>query len=409
MIVRTFIRTAWSGCGVLFVAFALALTVPAAAQNATPPEVAQALAVFDAECAKIQSLHEETVAGSPRVYTNQLMVIRRKLQDAGDLEGVLAVMQESERFIAAIKGEADPFELVPEMPESALVKTPATLRQLQDSYLKNKSDQAELRNKQFTDLAGRLIGRLDVITRDLTIRNRIAEAVLVKKEGDYWRKMIADSQMFGVIEGRMLERSGRMPPTKVDPPATPSGGRTESSAEAPWRTWKLAKIAGYAQEGSLFDHPDLPDELSFTFDKENGQIRVDGIRVVAQTSIDMRDRAWLGKAIRWSVPSAKQLDATFQITSKALAPNKDGGPAVQLIVQYDKTSPQVFTWPILYRDMTLQIVHDAATDSRRIVWVQSRLPGTLITVPADALNIRVLLTLTTRRPGERCDSTITVR
>ena len=408
MIVRTFVRTALSGGGGLFAALAIALAVPASAQNAPPPEVAQALAVFDAECAKIQSQHEETGAGSPRVYTNQLAALRRKLQDVGDLEGILVVMQESERFITVIAGDADPFERVPEMPESALVKTPAALRQLQDAYLKNKSDQAELCNKQITDLAGRLIGRLDAITKELTIRNRIPDAVLVKKETDYWRKAMAENRLFGAIECRALVRSGRLPPASDDLSEATPGARTGSSADAPWRTWTVEPVARYAREGSLFGHPDLPDELSLTFDKERGQIRVEGVRVVDQASIDMRDRSWLGKAIRWTIPAAKQLDATFQITSKALAPNKDAGPAVQIIVQYDKTPSQVFTQPILHRDMTIQIVYDTETDARRIFWVQGQ-TGMPLTIPADARSIRLLLAITTRRPGERCDSTITVR
>ena len=398
------VRAALTRYGALCALFALALAVPAAAQNGTHPEVVQALAVFDAECAKIQNQHEELVAAPPRHYTNQLAAVRRKLQDAGDLEGILAIRDEMDRFIKAITGDADPFEPVPEMPESALVKTPAVLRQLQDAYLKSRGDQAELRNKQIADLTARLTARLDAIIRDLTIRNRISDAVLVKKEADYWRKMLAENQVGVVIESRALERSGRLPPAKGDPASETSGAR----AEAPWRAWTLDKVAGYAQEGSLFDHPDLPDELSLTFDKELGQIRVEGVRVVDQASIDMRDRSWLGKAIRWTIPAAKQLEATFQITSKALAPNKDAGPAVQIIVQYDKTPSQVFTQPILHRDMTIQIVCDAATGMRRIFWVQGQ-TGIPLTIPADAQTIRVLLTVTGSRPGERCDSTITVR
>lgn len=398
------VRAALTRCGALCASFALALAVPAAAQNGTHPEVVQALAVFDAECAKIQNQHEELVAAPPRHYTNQLAAVRRKLQDAGDLEGILAIRDEMDRFIKAITGDADPFEPVPEMPESALVKTPAVLRQLQDAYLKSRVDQAELRNKQIADLTARLTARLDAIIRDLTIRNRISDAVLVKKEADYWRKMLAENQVCVVIESRALERSGRLPPAKGDPASETSGAR----AEAPWRAWTLDKVAGYAQEGSLFDHPDLPDELSLTFDKELGQIRADGVRVVAQRSVDMRDLMWMGKAIRWSVPSAKQLEATFQITSKVLAPSKDTGPAVQIIVQCGKARPQVFTQSILYRDMTIQIVCDASTGMRRIFWVQGQ-TGIPLTIPADAQTIRVLLTVTGSRPGERCDSTIIMR
>jgi hypothetical protein len=227
------IRTVLRGFGVPFATLALAWVIPASAQNATLPEVAQALAVFDAECCKIQSQYAETQAAPPRLYTNQLATLRRKLQDAGDLEGILAVMRESERFSAAITGETDPFERVPEMPESTLVNTPTALRQLQDAYLKSRCDQTELRNKQLTDLTGRLIGRLDVITKGLTIGNRIADAVLVKKEADDWRKVIAENRVFGAIECRALKQAGRIPPAKSNPPAAPPGARAGASEEVP--------------------------------------------------------------------------------------------------------------------------------------------------------------------------------
>ncbi|GEM_PF-1540521 len=396
-----------SVCGLLLpvMMLAFAMAARAAASSTLPPEAAQLLVVFDAECAKIKVQHEEAVVSLPRVYTNQIATLRRKFQESGDLEGMLAAIREEKRFIAAVEGEADPFERVPEMPESALVKSPEALCQLQESYLKNRSDRADVRNKQLVELVGRLTGRLDVIMRDLTIRNRIPEAVLVRREAEYWRQALADDRVFDMTERRAIVRTET---ASLPEQGAISDALITGPSNAPWRQWKLDQISNYAQEGSLFGHPDLPDELTIDVDKARGQIRVDGVCKISQAPVEMRERSWFGKAVRWTVPDSKLLAATFQIASRELAPAKDTGPAVQLIVQCDKARPQVFTRSIMYRDMTIQILYDAETASHRIVWVQGQI-GIPVNVPANARTIRVLLTVTVNRPGERCDSLITLK
>jgi hypothetical protein len=179
-------------------------------------------------------------------------------------------------------------------------------------------------------------------------------------------------------------------------------------SDTTWRSWKLDRIASYAQEGILFAHPDLPDELVMTYDEPAGELRVQGVCAVAQAPIDMRERTWFGKAARWFVPSPEHLQATFTVTSQGLARNKDSGPSLQIVVQSSKGRHQVYSQALMYREITLRLEYDKETGSNRIVWVQGQTAAP-INLPANAGPLRLLLTVTVCQLGERCDTTITVK
>jgi len=388
------------------VALAFFPAVCAFAQASLPQEAAQAFAVFDAELARIRGQPEDPQASLPRQYLSQLAALRRKFQENGDLDGTVAVMREAKRFVAAIEGETDPFEVVPELPESALVKAPEALRQLQDGYLKARTERAGSSEKQVAELVVRLADRLDAIVKDLTMRNRIPEALAVRKEAETWRRAVADGRVAEAVERRSPPRTAA---NTSDPGNdTPDPHVPASPPGAPWRSWKFDRVANYAQEGALFAHPDLPDELTLEFDKERGHMRVHGVAKVAQAPVEMRERFWFGKAVRWFVPSPESLDATFVITSKEFAAGKDLGPAAQIVIQSDKTRQQTFTVPLMYRETSIQIAYDKPSKTHRISWIQGQ-TGVPVELPADATNIRLLFSIAVYRPGERCDSAIVIR
>lgn len=384
----------------------LMVVSPAKAQAALPAEVSQARELLVAEFVRAKNQHEEARAALPNMYLSQLAALKRKFQEDGDLDGMLATLQEARRFIAARAAEADPFEAVPELPTEALVNAPAELRQLQDAYLKSHSERAEALAKQAEDRVIQFTTRLDTLTRDLTRRNRIEEALAVRAENERWQRVLDEGRAFAAAE--RLTAGISDPSAYETSSATQNGTDADLPLTAPWRTWKLDRIASYAQEGSLFAHPDLPDELTLNFDETAGEIRVHGLCRVAQAPVEMRERSWFGKAIRWTVAAPEDLQATFVIISKMLATGKDYGPAAQLIVQNDKTRQQTFYMPLTYRETTLRIEYDEETACHRIVWVQGQ-TSMPITLPADAGTIRLLLAVTVCRVGERCDSVIAIR
>ncbi len=397
--------------GPFIVSAALAMltaALPAKAQTALPAEAAQAREALAAETGKAKAQHEAARAALPTVYIGQLATLKRKFQEDGDLDGMLATMKEAKRFVAAQAAEADPFEAVPELTTEALVAAPAELRQLQDAYLKSHADRAEALTRQVEERVAQLIARLEALVKDLTRQNRIEEALAVRAENERWRQALAEKRAFEAADRLARDFPAAAQETPAETPAEQKPPDTAAVPAAPWRAWKLDRIATYAQEGSLFAHPDLPDELTLAFDEAAGEMRVQGVCTVAQAPVEMRERSWFGKAVRWSVPTPEHLQATFHIVSKELAPGKDFGPAVQLVVQNDKTRQQVFTLPLTYRETTLRIEYDKTTAGHRIVWVQGQ-TAMPVTLPPGAGAIRLLFTITVCRVGERCDSVIAIR
>lgn len=378
------------------------------ASPALPAEASKALGGLASEFIKLKAQHEETRAALPIAYINQLAALKRSFQEKGDLDGMMATVREAKRVTTAIEGAADPFEAVPELPAAALVTSPKELRQLQDAYLKTHAERAAALNRQVADRVSQITERLDELVRELTKRNRIEDALAVRAENKRWSQALANGRAFEESD----RLAGTLPAEMREDVAVIAATQRDAASDAlpipTWRSWKLDRIGSYAQEGTLFAHPDLPDELTLNFDSEQGHIRVHGICRVAQAPVEMRERSWFGKAIQWSVPTPAQLEATFIIVSKEVSAGKDFGPAVQIIVQNDKTRQQVYSLPLTYRETTLQLAYDKTTGSHRIVWVQGQ-SGMVLDLPANAGNIRLLLAVTVYRPGERCDSLIAIR
>ena len=163
------------------------------APNAPLPGEAYKLAdVFRTEVVKASQQYADAIKNQPGVQQTQLAALQKKLQDAGDLDGYLAVTKEVKRFAEALKAEPDPFEKIPELPESALVEKPEALRALQDQYLKAHKDKSDVRTKKVEDLARGYVTQMEVVQKDLTIKGRIHEAIAVKKEIERIRKGIED-------------------------------------------------------------------------------------------------------------------------------------------------------------------------------------------------------------------------
>ena len=72
-------------------------------------------------------------------------------QKAGDLDGLLAVKKEIERYRKVKTDDADPFEAVPEMTADVIVDAPPELRKLQEQYVASFTDAAATLKKNIAD------------------------------------------------------------------------------------------------------------------------------------------------------------------------------------------------------------------------------------------------------------------
>jgi len=375
-----------------------------------PVEMARAAEIYTSEVARIAVQHQETIKGLPRQYQADLTEMQKKLQISGDLDGVLATANEAKRFAAALNAEGDPFELVPEMPQNALVEAPAVLRALQDAYIKRHKESADLRTTRLNELTLRYINSLTVIQKDLTRKDRIADAVLVRNETERLRKAMADEQFVAQTLAALSPAVGA-PPTAdpLTPASNNDAGNTHPvfGSVPNWAKWEFEATGHYAQEGYLFAHPDLPDELNIDFNPKNGRGRVYGRCYVDRLVVDMRERAWFGKAIMWRIPDASQLTATIQLQAKEISVSQHYGPAAHLIVFSEKTPLQAMTVPLMAAETTLRVVKDPDANRCAIMWLQGKRTE-MFNLPATGA-LRLLLAVTVRNPGERCDTTIVMQ
>lgn len=372
-----------------------------------PSEAVRLAEVYRVEAAKIAAQQAESVKALPAAYQIQLAALQKKLQESGDLDGYLGVAKEMKRFAAALTGEADPFEKVPEMPEGALVSKPESLRALQDQYLRAYKEKSDRRHKQLEELTNTLIAQLENVQKDMTIKGRIRDAIAVKREVERLRKGVADDtfvqQALALVseQPRSSRSSTNAPAAPVD--SIPTYGRVPD-----WAKWEFDHDGNFCSEGYLFRHPDLPDELNMAFDARLGRGRVDGRCDVERQVVEMRERSWFGKALQWKVKDYSNLNATIVLQSKEIAAGREYGPVVNLVLLGEKGQlGEGLDVTIMWHEITLTIAKDPDSGKCTLGWTQGKIKKVVDLPPSGA--VRVLLGIAVRNPGERCDTTITMR
>lgn len=375
-----------------------------------PPEVNRLGDLFHSEVSRISVQFTESIRQLPGAFLSQLGALQKRMQETGDLDAYLAVSKEIERFTQATKGESDPFEKVPEMPDSALVDKPESLRTLQNQYVKACQDKGDHRRKQIEDLAGTYVAKLEALQKDLTIKNRIRDAIAVKKEVDRVRKGLADNSF---VQQALASAS-----TRTGASAHAGTNTTDSASTAPegpfygkvpdWAKWQHDRFGNFAAEGYLFGHPDLPDELTLDWNPKNGRGRVSGRCEVDRRVVDMRERAWFGKAILWKVKDLNTLNATIALQSRELSAGDGYGPKAHLVLLGEK-SPlgDCIDIPLTQKEITLTLAKDPDASRCTLGCPQQNIRRT-VDLPASGV-VRVLLAVTVRNPGERCDTTLTMQ
>lgn len=370
-----------------------------------PPEAVKLGEAYRAEVAKLSTQLSETVKALPAAYRAKLAALQNELQASGDLDGYLAVTKEIARFAEAVKGEADPFEKVPEMPETALVAQPKKLRDLQDQYLKAYKEIADRRHKQIEDLTNRYIAQLEILQKDLTIQKRIRDAIAIKRETERLRKGVTDDtfvQQALALVAETPAAAGHAATNSVPGAASPvpTFGKTPD-----WAKWQYDRDGNFAWEGYLFMHPDLPDELSLDFNTRNGRGRIYGRCQVDRMVVDMRERAWFGKAIAWKVKDFATLNATIELQSKEISAGQGYGPEAHLVLLGDKgLLGEGLDVAVMWHEVTLTIAKDPESNRCTLGWPQGKIKK-MIDLPATG-TVRVLFGMTVRNPGERCETNV---
>ena len=177
----------------LLAAFALGLTAPQATAG-TPAELKRLQRIYASELHKIDSKYATRKGSFGPAYLKRLDELRATLQSVeGDLDGVEATQKEKRRFTAACKAKPDPFEPTPGMPGSAVVESPASLRQLQLTYMQWYAKASDERKEQTDKLNVTYLAKLEELQRELTRGDRIPDAREVKSEAERVRNGVFTS------------------------------------------------------------------------------------------------------------------------------------------------------------------------------------------------------------------------
>lgn len=390
---------------------ALAVQPSGAQEPAEPAELADMKAAFNRLLGEQVLLYRKTTASQPGVYEEDLRLLCERLQKGGDLDGFLAADKELKRFREAMSGERDPFEANPEMPASALVREPAELRALQDRYLKSFRDAAAARQKNISDITAQYLERLRGLQKDLTIKNRIDDALAVRTEVDRIQKAldgrtldslaesIADSAASGGAASAAAADSGKA----SDDEPIPTYGKVPA-----WASWKFVGAKNFAQEGMLVGHPDIPNELLADWDQRRNRGYFKGRCMYDKATIDMFDRGWLGKAILWRVSDPSKLQATIELESSELSTGRDSGPHARLaILDANGKVLGALSIPLMSKSATLRIGYNKAENRCGLNWQQAKKTESFSL--AGNGPYRVLLGVCVRQPGEECATNFTLK
>ena len=146
-----------------------------------------AVAAYGREFAKdvlgAQTAYTAATNRIPAKYARDLEVLQAKFQEAGNLDALLAVKKEIERYRRAKAEEADPFETVPEMPSDVIVAEPAELRQLQERYVESFTEAAADFKKGISESGDRLRAQIKAAETSLTKAGKIEEAIAMRNAG----------------------------------------------------------------------------------------------------------------------------------------------------------------------------------------------------------------------------------
>ena len=400
-------------------AFIAALLVQAGfalAQDATmPAELADKAERYRDVLREQVAVYRKTTEQQPQLYFDDIKALGERLQKSGDLEGYLAADKELKRFSAAMASdERDPFELTPEMPESAMVAEPAELRARQELYLKRFSDADQARKKNIEELTAKYLAHLKELQKDLTIKNRIEDAVAVKKEADKIQKAFDSGSLVALAES-FADAHADSPAAETAETAVPKSKPAIAEEDIPtfghiptWTYWKFQGVKTFAQEGMLLGHPDIPDELDGDWDGKRNRGYVKGRCKFDHAVVDMFERSWLGKAFIWQVNDPAQLSATIELDSAELSTGKDSGPHARLaLLGPDKKVLKAISVPLMSKSATLRIGYKKDENRCAINWQQGKTTESVIL--QDKGPYFILLGICVRQPGEECNTTFSMK
>jgi hypothetical protein len=193
-------------CSILL-ATAYAAAVYAEAER---PALDKYKATFEQELVGINEQSARAATNWPVQYVGALKSVEQRLKEAGDLDGLLAVRQEQERF-----GRDRT------IPDEALVEKPAELRSAQLCGRRELDSREVERCRRVVGLADRHVANLESLKRNLTREDKVDYAIAVKAEIDAVKARPDVTAAQFVVAAAGVDTKSAAPPQQAKPPPQP--------------------------------------------------------------------------------------------------------------------------------------------------------------------------------------------
>lgn len=401
--------------------FAMALTLETVTLAAVPQGVSTSLAGFANEIAANEAQYVAVTNKITRQYSADVEMLKRKFQSEGLLDEYLASKKESERFAAAIAGNPDPFEEIPEMPFDCIVSKPEALRTLQLRYLASIKDARGQKKAQDAALADRLLKRIEAVQKELTRKGQIDEAIETRNIAEKIRAAVMSGKTGEIVARYGIaqpQEGARTPePTGVTAPqAAPDAGeqprarvprpQLAATAGANWSKWEFAGERPFSPELRDLFHPDLVSPIAArNFEKTGRSV------FAAQRGLQQGQQVggvlceWSGTALEWNVADPSFLPTKMKITSDKVAPSGNRGP--KLFIYVIGGIPQIQQMPVelMQDECEIRIVRDSSDPTHFALYWQKARRREDFSI-ADGTPVKVVIGVALNGPYQSCDTTV---
>ena len=386
--------------GVFVLAVTLALCLPSLpAHGQLPAAVANYGREFAKDVAGFRAEYIAATNGIPMKYRRDLEALQAKFQKAGDLDGLLAVKKEIDRYQKAMAGELDPFETVPEMTADVIVTAPQELRKLQEQYVASFTEASTALKNSISERGEKYRSQIKSMQTALTRAGKIDEAIAVRNESDRVAKILDSGDISELLGPATLPPASASPSSASQPaPRRDPGNKPQSSATK----WTLRATERFSRDLPRYFAPDVPDELTANYNSAKAIGSLSGRCTIAAAQVGDVLCSWNGRAFIWDVASADDLATDIRVKSRTLSTGADNGPHLELAVLANGVKIKSLSVQVCKAEDIVRIVRDATNRNRFSLYWPLGSKSAVFEVPAGA-KLRVLIGAVLHNPGETCD------
>ena len=378
----------------------LALCLPSSpAHGQLPAAVVNYGREFAKDVAGFRTAYIAATNGIPMKYRRDLEALQATFQKAGDLDGLLAVKKEIDRYGKLKPEELDPFEPVPEMAPNVIVTAPAELRKLQEQYAASFTEAAATLKNNIAERGEKYRSQIKAAQAALTRAGKIDEAIAVRNESDRVSKILDSGDIAELIGNAGAPASPTTPTSPSQPsPRRDNGKKTQYSATK----WQLLGTFAFSRDLPRYLAPDVPNELKADYNAEKAICTLSGRCTVAAAQVGDVLCSWNGCAFIWDVASVEDLATDIRLKSRTLSNGADRGPQLELAVLANGVKVKSLSVQICKTEDIVRIVRDASNGNRFSLYWPLGSKSAVFEVPSGA-KLRVLIGAVLNNPGETCD------